>query len=467
MLNARFSLKRAKAMPFAQARVVFERSEKSDEAWNVTTKIYKMLIYRIISILLFPFLELYLFWRVYKGKEDKKRLKERFGNATISRPEGQIIWVHAVSVGEANSALILVEELLNYFPEKSVLFTTTTTTSASVVTSKLPHFEGRVIHQFLPIDSYVCVKNFFDYWNPDVAIFVESEIWPNLIDVAYRRGVVTFLVNARMSEKSASKWLKAKHLGFNIFDYFSAIFAQSESDKERLQSLTNREVFCLGNLKSQAQLLSFDEAELEKIKNQISGRKFWLAASTHKGEEELVIQTHQMLKKDFPDLLTIVVLRHPPRAEEVKTLLQGLDFAQRSRKDSLQNSTEIYLVDTLNELGIFYRLAKFAFIGGSLAEVGGHNPFEAIKLGCGVISGRNVKNFKEIYSNLEAEKACVMVDSVAALAKQVGEFLKEDSELQNLVNKASKAISESENIVGEVVEKISFLIDLERDLVEY
>ncbi len=148
-------------------------------------------------------------------------------------------------------------------------------------------------------------------------------------------------------------------------------------------------------------------------------------------------------------------------------MLQGLDFAQRSRKDSLQNSTEIYLVDTLNELGIFYRLAKFAFIGGSLAEVGGHNPFEAIKLGCGVISGRNVKNFKEIYSNLEAEKACVMVDSVAALAKQVGEFLKEDSELQNLVNKASRAISESENIVGEVVEKISFLIDLERDLVEY
>jgi 3-deoxy-D-manno-octulosonic-acid transferase len=425
-----------------------------------------MLIYRIISILLFPFLELYLFWRVYKGKEDKKRLKERFGHATIDRPEGRIIWVHAVSVGEANSALILVDELLKYFPESSVLFTTTTITSASVVAAKLPSFEGRVIHQFLPIDSYGCVKNFFDYWNLDVAIFVESEIWPNLINVARVSGAVTFLVNARMSEKSASKWLKAKHLGVNIFDYFSAIFAQSESDKERFQSLTNHEVFCFGNLKSQAQLLSFDEAELEKIKNQISGRKFWLAASTHKGEEELVIQTHQILKKDFPDLLTIVVLRHPPRAEEVKALLQGVNFAQRSRQDSLKSDSEIYLVDTLNELGIFYRLAKFAFIGGSLAEVGGHNPFEAIKLGCGVISGRNVKNFREIYGKLEAEKACVMVDSVADLATQVRGFLQEENELQSIVNKASKAIADSENIASEVVERISFLVDLERDLVE-
>ncbi len=425
-----------------------------------------MLIYRIISILLFPFLELYLFWRVYKGKEDKKRLKERFGHATVERPEGQIIWVHAVSVGEANSALILVEELLNYFPKKSVLFTTTTITSASVVAAKLPSFEGRVIHQFLPIDSYVCVKNFFDFWSPDVAIFVESEIWPNLIDIACRRGALVFLVNARMSEKSASKWLKAKHLGINIFDYFSAIFAQSEADKERLQKLTNREVFCFGNLKSQAQLLSFDEVELEKIKSQIGGRKFWLAASTHKGEEEMIIQAHQILKKDFPDLLTIIVLRHPPRAEEVKVLLQGLNFAQRSKKDSLQNSDEIYLVDTLNELGIFYRLAKFAFIGGSLAEVGGHNPFEAIKLDCGVISGRNVKNFQEIYSKLEAKKACVMVDSVAALASQVGEFLREDAKLQNLVNQAFEAITESQNIAFEVVERISFLIDLERDFSE-
>ncbi len=425
-----------------------------------------MLIYRIISILLFPFLELYLFWRVYKGKEDKKRLKERFGHATIDRPSGQIIWVHAVSVGEANSALILVEELLNYFPESSVLFTTTTITSAAIVASKLPSFKGRVIHQFLPIDSYVCVKNFFSYWNPDVAIFVESEIWPNLISVARESGTVTFLVNARMSKKSASKWLKAKHLGINIFDYFSAIFAQSESDKERFQSLTDREVFCFGNLKSQAQLLSYDSAELEKIKSQIGDRKFWLAASTHKGEEELLIQAHQMLKKDFPDLLTIIVLRHPTRAEEVKSLLQQISFAQRSRKDSLENSSEIYLVDTLNELGIFYRLSKFAFIGGSLTEVGGHNPFEAIKLGCGVISGPNVKNFQEIYNKLEAEKACIILDSVAALANQVKEFLKDGSELQSLTNKASEVIFESENIASEVVERISFLVDLERDLVE-
>ena len=356
-----------------------------------------MLIYRILSVILFPFIEIYLFYRVAKKKEDKKRLKERFGHATQSRPEGDVIWLHAVSVGEMNSALILVEELLKSSPQTSVLFTTTTLTSASIIAAKIPNFKGNVIHQFLPIDSYYCVLNFLNFWQPKTAIFVESEIWPNLIAEARNTGAATFLVNARMSEKSAKKWRWARMLGFSIFDYFSAIFAQTEEDKKRLQKLTDQEISFYGNLKSQAQNLNFNEAELAKLKSQIGSRKFWLAASTHKGEEEFVVQTHQLLKKDFPDLLTIIVPRHPNRADEIKSLFGNASFAQRSTNQNIESTTEIYLADSLGELGIFYRLANFTFLGGSLMEIGGHNPFEAIKLGCVVISGRKVFNFKEIY----------------------------------------------------------------------
>lgn len=414
-----------------------------------------MLIYRILSIILFPFIEIYLFYRVAKKKEDKKRLKERFGHATQNRPEGDVIWLHAVSVGEMNSALILVEELFKFSPQTSILFTTTTLTSASIIATKIPNFKGKVIHQFLPIDSYFCVLNFLNFWQPKAAIFVESEIWPNLIAEASNSGAATFLVNARMSEKSAKKWRWARMVGFSIFDYFSAIFAQTQEDQKRLQKLTNQEVSFYGNLKSQAQNLHCNEEELEKLKSQIGARKFWLAASTHKGEEEFVVQTHQLLKKYFPDLLTIIVPRHPNRADEIKSLFATASFAQRSKNQNIESSTEIYLADSLGELGIFYRLADFTFLGGSLMEIGGHNPFEAIKLGCVVISGRKVFNFKEIYQILEQKNACVMVDNLEQLSNQVRGFLLDEKSHADMANRASKVIESSDDIVRKLVVKIN------------
>jgi 3-deoxy-D-manno-octulosonic-acid transferase len=417
-----------------------------------------MFFYRILSVALFPFIELYLFYRVYKKKEDKKRLKERFGHSTIARPKGEIVWLHAVSVGETNSAFILVDELLKAAPEITILFTSTTLTSASIIAAKIPQYQGRIIHQFLPIDSYFCVRTFYLFWQPKAVIFVESEIWPNLIDMANQLSVPTFLVNARMSEKSAGKWKLAKNIGFKIFDAFAVIFAQSEEDRKRLQRLTKKEVLLYGNLKSQAQNLAFDGAELPHLKSQIGSRKFWIAVSTHKGEEEIVIQTHKLLKKDFPDLLTIIIPRHPNRSEEIKSLFSGINFAQRSQKQNVESATEIYLADSLNELGLFYRLINFAFIGGSLAMVGGHNPFEAIKLECAVISGRNVFNFKEIYKELEAENACAMVDSQEQLAEQVGKFLKDDTSCRMLARRATSVIEKSDSIAQKVVERIDQIL---------
>ena len=413
-----------------------------------------MLLYRFISIILFPFLELYIFLRVYKKKEDKNRLNERFGKSSQKRPEGDLLWIHAVSVGEANSVLILIDELLKTFPQTTILFTTTTLTSAAIVGQKLPEFQGRVIHQFLPIDSYACAKSFLNFWQPSRVIFSESEIWPNLIFEANQSGAKVFLANARMSEKSAAKWYWAKKFGFKIFDYFDVIFAQSEDDQKRLQNLAKKEVLFYGNLKSQARDLTFDIDELVALRSQIGDRKFWVAASTHKGEEQIVIAAHQELKKDFPDLLTIIIPRHPNRAEEVKVLIGEINFAQRSQNQEISAATEIYLADSLGELGIFYRLKNFAFIGGSLVEVGGHNPFEAIKLGCGVISGSHVFNFAEIYEKLTTQQACIIVYSSADLVGVVKEFLDNPEIPKFLVTESLEVIKSSGSIATKIVSKI-------------
>lgn len=314
-----------------------------------------------------------------------------------------------------------------------------------------------MIHQFLPVDSYICVKEFLNFWEPSKVIFVESEIWPNLIFEAQNLGAEIFLVNARISKKSAGRWYFASKLGFKIFDCFTAIFVQNEDEKKYFSDLTRSKVLFCGNLKSQARDLIADLDELEKLKLKIGNRKYWLAASTHKGEEESVIQCHQELKKVFPDILTILVPRHPNRAEEIKTLFGGINFAQRSKKQNISDTTEIYLADTMGELGTFYSLSNFAFLGGSLLEIGGHNPFEAIKLGCAVISGRGVFNNQKIFADLEKNQACVMIDSAAQLSSSVKYFLENKDQAKAMADKALSLIKNSENIAQIMVSKIAEL----------
>lgn len=419
-----------------------------------------MPIYRILSVLLFPVLELYLFWRVFKKKENKKRLKERFGHPTQNRPEGEVIWVHAVSVGEANSALTLIEELLEFAPDISVLLTTTTLTSAAIIEEKRGAFNGRLIHQFLPIDSLYLVQDFLDAWSPRAAIFIESEIWPNLVVEARSRGILSFLVNARMSEKSAKRWKFARKIGFDIFDQFAAIFAQSAEDKARFQRLTNQEVLLYGNLKMQAQALPFDAQNLQILRNQIGRRKIFLAASTHETEELVAVEAHKILREKFPDLLTIIVPRHPNRADEIAKNLEELklNFARRSKKQNIGTATEIYLADSLGELGIFYRLAYAAFIGGSLAQVGGHNPFEAIKVECAVVAGPHVFNFQEIYQNLLKKNGCILVNSAPELAQKIAELLENEKARKSLCLNAAEVIKNEENIAKKIVKKIDDLL---------
>lgn len=413
-----------------------------------------MFFYRLVSILILPLLLPYALLRILKGKEDKSRIKERFGFSSIARPQGQVIWLHAVSVGEANSSFVLIDEILKFSPKTTILLTTTTVTSAAIIKAKLAKYNGRLIHQFLPFDSYFCVKQFFKFWKLRAALFVESEIWPNMIFEARKHAVNSFLVNARLSKKSISLWSSARKIGFTIFDYFTAIFVQMKEDQDSLQQLTEQPILYYGNLKSEAQVLQVNQEELAKLKSQIGQRKFWIAASTHKGEEDIVMDVHNRLKKDFSDLLTIIVLRHPNRCDEVKNLLNGTKFSQRSKGEVISSDVEFYLADTLGELGTFYSLNNFAFIGGSLYDIGGHNPFEPIKLGCAVISGRGVRNFKEIYDKLASSQACLMVDSPDDLYAVVKQLLENSDLCQDLSAKANKLVESSDSAAKKIVQKL-------------
>ena len=421
-------------------------------------------IYQIFSTIILPFLFFYILNRKKKSKEHPHRFLERFAITKIDKTQNcQLFWVHAVSVGESNSAWILIENLLKFLPNISILFTSTSTTSAQIIEQKILQnelFKNRVIHQFLPVDSYFIVQKFLNHWKPRACIFVESEIWPNFIYCARKKAILSFLINARISQKSASQWLLLKKLGFNVFDYFSTIFAQSLQDKNLLQNLAKNNIFYEGNLKSQNSKLEVDAQKLQELKTQIGARKIWLCASTHQGEEELILSTHQRLKKQFPDLLTIIVLRHPNRAGEVCELLRDINFSQRSKNQNIIESTEIYLVDSLGELGTFYSLVNFAFIGGSLLKIGGHNPFEAIQLNCAVISGSQVFNFAEIYQDLQQKNACEIVKNVDELYEIVQKFLRNPNEIISYNVNAQKAIEASQNTSQKIIEKLDAILML-------
>jgi 3-deoxy-D-manno-octulosonic-acid transferase len=419
-------------------------------------------IYQIFSTIILPFLFFYILNRKKKSKEHPHRFLERFAITKITKPQNcQLFWVHAVSVGESNSAWILIENLLKFSPNINILFTSTSTTSAQIIEQKILQnelFKNRVIHQFLPVDSYFIVQKFLNHWKPRACIFVESEIWPNFIYCARKKAILSFLINARISQKSASQWLLLKKLGFNIFDYFSTIFAQSLQDKNLLQNLTKNNIFYEGNLKSQNSKLEVDEKKLQELKTQIGGRKIWLCASTHEGEEGLILSTHQRLKKQFSDLLTIIVLRHPNRAGKVCELLNNIKFSQRSKNQLIAESTEIYLADSLGELGIFYSLVNFTFIGGSLLEIGGHNPFEAIQLNCAVISGSQVFNFAEIYADLQQKNACEIVKNCDELYEIVQKFLQNPNEIISYNINAQKTIEASQNTSQKIIEKLDSIL---------
>lgn len=375
--------------------------------------------YRLAGLCLRPAVPFILSGRVARGKEDPQRLVERYGRASLPRPPGRVVWVHAASVGETNAVLPLLERLTGI--GLGVIFTTTTVTSAVIAAKRLPR---GAVHQFAPLDLAPFVGSFLAHWRPNLAIFVESEMWPTMVRKLAEAGVPLIVTNARLSERSYRGWKRFAGFATKVFPRITLCLAQSEADAARFAGLGATDVRTVGNLKFDVPPLAADSGAVARMATAIDGRPAWVAASTHEGEEEVIADAHRLVRQRHPDVLTVVVPRHPERGDAVRATLagKGLTVAQRSRGNPLLHEIDIYLADTLGELGLFYRLAPIAFLGGSLIPHGGQNPIEPTRLAAAVLHGPHVHNFADIYAALDAAvpgapivDAPSLADAVAAL----------------------------------------------------
>ena len=382
------------------------------------------LLYRVTTWSLEPLAIVYLERRRKRGKEDARRFRERQGVPSAARPQAPLLWLHAASVGEATAMLALIERLLQARPALEILVTTGTVTSAHLLESRLP---PRARHQFVPVDLPRWVARFLDHWRPDLALWVESELWPNLILATHARGIPMVLVNGRLSAGSYARWQKWPGLIGPILGTFSLCLAQDEEQARRFRRLGAREVGTVGDLKAAAASLPVDRAQLKALSRQIKTRPLWLAASTHAGEEEIAARVHHQVAADHPGLLTIIVPRHPARGDAIHAMLaaRGLRVARRRSSEPITDQTDVYLADTMGELGLFYRLAEIAFVGGSLVAKGGHNPFEAARLHCAVLHGPNIGNCSGMTAELDVAAAAETVFDAGGLARAVSTLLRD------------------------------------------
>jgi 3-deoxy-D-manno-octulosonic-acid transferase len=369
-----------------------------------------------------PLAPLLLQRRANAGKEDAKRLKERLGHASAARPRGTLIWIHAASVGESLAALPLVTALLAH-PDRHVLVTTGTVTSAQLMSERLP--SGVAIHQYAPIDSQAATKRFLDHWRPDLALFIESELWPNLILETRAHGTRMALVNARLSEQSFRGWMRARGLARRLLSCFDECLAQDAAVATRLTALGAESVRITGSLKADAPPLPVNESALAEFMTAIGLRPVFLAASTHPGEDDILLEVVAALRRMRVDALTVIVPRHPHRGSQIEALARARNFAVERRSAGALPSagTHVYVADTLGELGLFYRTTNFAFLGGSLVPHGGQNPLEAARLHTAVLTGPHTYNFDDIFKLILGAQGEGRVHSVDHLIAMVSTLL--------------------------------------------
>lgn len=395
--------------------------------------------YRLAGAAVYPVIGGYVAWRATKGKEERRRRRERYGYAGRPRPDGPLIWVHAASVGETTAVVPMIESIAGY--GITVVLTTGTVTSAKVVEARLG---DRVIHQYVPLDLKPAVNRFLNHWRPDLAIIAESELWPMTILELGARRVPQVLVNGRLSDRSFASWKKRAYLAEALFENLAHVIAQSEIDGERFRALGARPVTVSGNLKVDTTPPPADGQALAAIRQQIGRRVTWAAVSTHEGEEIVAAEVHTMLRGRHRNLLTIIVPRHPERADALMADFArlGLKVARRSTGDPITPDTDILLGDTIGEMGLYLRLTEIAFVGRSLTSEGGQNPLEPAMLDTAVLAGRNVQNFREAYQRLIDSGGAKIVRDRDMLAGAVNYLLKNEQARRQMISAGAATVEE-------------------------
>lgn len=380
--------------------------------------------------------------RSRKGKEDPARLDERMGIASRCRPEGKLAWFHAASVGEAQSTLILIDAIQKKVPDLHILVTTGTVTSATLMEKRLP---SKATHQYIPLDHPVWVRKFISHWQPDVVFWLESELWPNILRTIKQAKIPATLINAHLSKTSFKRWKKSGCVIRDLLDTFSLILTQTQEDADHfieLGAIKDR-VKVSDNIKYSADPLPYDENTYKDLTKAITGRPVWLYASTHEGEELIACRLHNHIKKNYPDLLTIIVPRHPERRNSILDICKKQETTARlrgNRHDLPQEGDDIYIADTLGELGLFYRLAPMACIGRSFSNDGGggHNPIEAAQLDCAILHGPNVQNLAQIFEEMDSYGAAICVKTDKKLEDCILNLLENEDTLNAMQNKATQ-----------------------------
>lgn len=420
-----------------------------------------MRIYNTLIRILYPLvISRYIKKRKENGKEDLKRFNERIGRPSLKRPEGKLIWMHGASVGESISMLPLINKLLEIYPELNIMVTTGTITSAELMGKRLPE---RAFHQYFPIDNPVFATRFLKHWQPDLVLWFESEFWPGMLSCIKRKNIPLILVNGRISNKSFKRWQQFDFISKELLGCFTFCLGQSEEDAYRLRMLGAKDSMCLGNIKYAGLPLPVDEERKAEISSRIGGRPFWLASSTHNDEEFKIARFHQRAAEKVPGLLTIIVPRHPQRGTEIKERLENelkLKTALRSADEPLEKSTEIYIADTIGELGIWYGLSELVFIGGSLIPHGGQNFIEPSRLRDAVIVGPHMHNFTDAMNRAKKADAIIQVNDVVELEETVIQLLQNKELLEAKRSLAYNWATGEGKVLDGILEKIKGYMEI-------
>lgn len=420
-----------------------------------------MRLYRTITALSAPVLSALLAVRLRAGKEDAARLPERKGVPSHARPDGLLYWVHAASVGEAQSALILIDALLARNPDLTIMVTTGTVTSAEMMERRLP---PRAFHQFYPIDHPQWVARFLDHWKPSMAFWMESELWPNMLSEIKNRFIPAALVNARMSKQSFANWDKAKSMIADMLGAFSIVLAQTQEDAFAYRALGARHVVVTDNLKYSAAPLPSDMQGLRALEAATQARPLWVYASTHANEEAIACRVHKALKDTVPNLLTIIVPRHPQRRDDIAAVCrnEGVRFTMRGDARALPNrDDDVYVVDTMGEMGMVYRIVPIAMVGRTLSidGGGGHNLIEPAQLDCAVLTGPKIQNQQTVFDEMDIADAIRAVRDETDLIDALRALFTNPDARESAIDRARQYAAKKAGVLERVMDELTPLLE--------